>query len=54
MPIGAMGTAGRQVFHLLRRLKEELKVNLLVVRRTLVLVCLTVMTECCIFNYGYF
>jgi 5-methyltetrahydrofolate--homocysteine methyltransferase len=27
MPIGAMGTAGRQVFHLLRRLKEELKVN---------------------------
>ncbi len=27
MPIGAMGTAGRQVFHLLRRLKEELDVN---------------------------
>jgi len=27
MPIGAMGSAGRQVFHLLRRLKEELKVN---------------------------
>lgn len=27
MPIGAMGTAGRQVFHLLRRLREELKVN---------------------------
>lgn len=27
MPIGAMGTAGRQVFSLLRRLKEELKVN---------------------------
>jgi 5-methyltetrahydrofolate--homocysteine methyltransferase len=27
MPIGAMGTAGRQVFHLLRRLKDELKVN---------------------------
>jgi 5-methyltetrahydrofolate--homocysteine methyltransferase len=27
MPIGAMSTAGRQVFHLLRRLKEELKVN---------------------------
>ncbi|MEJ8476112.1 methyltetrahydrofolate cobalamin methyltransferase [Roseibium algae] len=27
MPIGAMGTAGDQVFKLLRRLKEELKVN---------------------------
>lgn len=27
MPIGAMGTAGRQVFHLLRRLRTELKVN---------------------------
>ncbi|KZM47515.1 methyltetrahydrofolate cobalamin methyltransferase [Labrenzia sp. OB1] len=27
MPIGAMGTAGKQVFHLLRRLREELKVN---------------------------
>ena len=27
MPIGAMGTAGRQVFQLLRRLREELKVN---------------------------
>jgi 5-methyltetrahydrofolate--homocysteine methyltransferase len=27
MPIGAMATAGQQVFHLLRRLKEELKVN---------------------------
>ncbi len=27
MPIGAMGTAGRQVFHLLRRLREELRVN---------------------------
>jgi 5-methyltetrahydrofolate--homocysteine methyltransferase len=27
MPIGAMGTAGRQVFHLLRRLRSELKVN---------------------------
>ncbi len=27
MPIGAMGTAGRQVFSLLRRLKEELGVN---------------------------
>ncbi len=27
MPIGAMGTAGRQVFALLRRLKEELHVN---------------------------
>jgi len=27
MPIGAMGTAGRQVFHLLRRLREELGVN---------------------------
>jgi 5-methyltetrahydrofolate--homocysteine methyltransferase len=27
MPIGAMGTAGRQVFALLRRLKEELGVN---------------------------
>ncbi len=27
MPIGAMGTAGKQVFHLLRRLVTELKVN---------------------------
>lgn len=27
MPIGAIGTAGRQVFHLLRRLREELQVN---------------------------
>jgi 5-methyltetrahydrofolate--homocysteine methyltransferase len=27
MPIGAMATAGRQVFHLLRRLREELAVN---------------------------
>ncbi|MFN8224102.1 MAG: dihydropteroate synthase [Gaiellales bacterium] len=27
MPIGAMGTAGRQVFSLVRRLREELKVN---------------------------
>ena len=27
MPIGAMGTAGRQVFALLRRLKDELRVN---------------------------
>lgn len=27
MPIGAMGSAGRQVFHLLRRLRDELKVN---------------------------
>jgi 5-methyltetrahydrofolate--homocysteine methyltransferase len=27
MPIGAMGTAARQVFALLRRLREELKVN---------------------------
>jgi 5-methyltetrahydrofolate--homocysteine methyltransferase len=27
MPIGAMATAGRQVFRLLRRLREELKVN---------------------------
>ena len=27
MPIGALGDAGRQVFHLLRRLREELKVN---------------------------
>ncbi len=27
MPIGAMATAGQQVFRLLRRLKEELKVN---------------------------
>lgn len=27
MPIGAINTAGRQVFHLLRRLREELKVN---------------------------
>ena len=27
MPIGAMGSAGRQVFRLVRRLREELKVN---------------------------
>jgi len=27
MPIGAMGTAGRQIFHLVRRLREELGVN---------------------------
>lgn len=27
MPIGAMPTAGTQVFHLLRRLRDELKVN---------------------------
>ena len=27
MPIGAMGTAGRQVFALVRRLRDELKVN---------------------------
>ncbi len=27
MPIGAMASAGRQVFHLVRRLREELKVN---------------------------
>ena len=27
MPIGAMGTAGRQVFQLVRRLREELRVN---------------------------
>jgi len=27
MPIGAMGTAGRQLFHLVRRLREELMVN---------------------------
>ena len=27
MPIGAMGSAGRQVFRLLRRLREELEVN---------------------------
>lgn len=27
MPIGAMGTAGKQVFALVRRLREELKVN---------------------------
>jgi 5-methyltetrahydrofolate--homocysteine methyltransferase len=27
MPIGAMASAGRQVFHLLRRLREELRVN---------------------------
>lgn len=27
MPIGAMGSAGRQVFHLVRRLREELRVN---------------------------
>jgi 5-methyltetrahydrofolate--homocysteine methyltransferase len=27
MPIGALGRAGRSVFHLIRRLREELKVN---------------------------
>ena len=27
MPIGAMATAGRQVFHILSRLRDELKVN---------------------------
>jgi 5-methyltetrahydrofolate--homocysteine methyltransferase len=27
MPIGAMGQAGRQVFHIVRRLQNELKVN---------------------------
>lgn len=27
MPIGAMGTAGRQVFHLVRRLHDEMHVN---------------------------
>ena len=27
MPIGAIGQAGRQVFHIIRRLREELKVN---------------------------
>ncbi len=27
MPIGAVGTAGKQVMHLVRRLREELKVN---------------------------
>ncbi|HKJ56287.1 MAG TPA: dihydropteroate synthase [Nitriliruptoraceae bacterium] len=27
MPIGAMGTAGQQVFHLVRRLRDELRVN---------------------------
>ena len=27
MPIGAMGSAGQQVFHLVRRLRTELKVN---------------------------
>ncbi len=27
MPVGAIGTAGRQVIHLVRRLREELKVN---------------------------
>jgi len=27
MPIGAINTAGRQVMHLVRRLREELKVN---------------------------
>jgi 5-methyltetrahydrofolate--homocysteine methyltransferase len=27
MPIGAMGTAGQQVFHLVRRLRSELEVN---------------------------
>jgi 5-methyltetrahydrofolate--homocysteine methyltransferase len=27
MPVGAINTAGRQVMHLVRRLREELKVN---------------------------
>ncbi len=27
MPVGAMGTAGRQVLHLVRRLRDELEVN---------------------------
>jgi len=27
MPIGAMGTAGKQVFHILNRLRDELQVN---------------------------
>jgi 5-methyltetrahydrofolate--homocysteine methyltransferase len=27
MPVGALGQAGRSVFHLIRRLREELKVN---------------------------
>jgi 5-methyltetrahydrofolate--homocysteine methyltransferase len=27
MPVGALGNAGRQVFHIVRRLREELKVN---------------------------
>jgi 5-methyltetrahydrofolate--homocysteine methyltransferase len=27
MPIGALGNAGRQVFHIIRRLRDELKVN---------------------------
>ena len=27
MPIGALGTAGRQVFHLVRRLRDDLRVN---------------------------
>ena len=27
MPIGALGNAGRSAFHLIRRLREELKVN---------------------------
>nr|MDJ0971035.1 hypothetical protein [Kiloniellales bacterium] len=27
MPIGALGNAGKQVFHILRRLREELGVN---------------------------
>src|SRR5262249_7472637 len=27
MPIGALGQAGRQVFHIIRRLREELKAN---------------------------
>jgi 5-methyltetrahydrofolate--homocysteine methyltransferase len=27
MPVGALGTAGRAAFHLIRRLREELKVN---------------------------
>jgi 5-methyltetrahydrofolate--homocysteine methyltransferase len=27
MPVGALGNAGRAAFHLIRRLREELKVN---------------------------
>jgi 5-methyltetrahydrofolate--homocysteine methyltransferase len=27
MPVGALGTAGRAAFHLIRRLREELKIN---------------------------